>query len=177
MKKLKENKIMGFKEIKFEELDINLFEFWSKDWVLVTAGDKDKANTLTAGWGGFGVFWGKDTVSVYIRSERYTKEFMDDNEGFSITSFGSGNREQLAYLGKVSGRDGDKIQAAGFTTKYDGEVPYIAEGNIVFICKKLVKAPLLPDTFLDKVNDEKFYPKKDYHTLYIAEIEKILMKI
>jgi len=167
--------MMSFKEIKFEELDIKLFDFWSKDWVLVTAGDKEKANTLTAGWGGFGVFWGKNAVSVYIRSERYTKEFMDKNERFSITSFGSGNREQLAYLGKVSGRDGDKIKAAGFTTEFDGEVPYVCEGNIVLICKKLVNAPLLPDTFLDKANDEKFYPKKDYHTLYIAEIEKILV--
>ena len=167
---------MGFKEIKFEELDIKLFEFWSKDWVLVTAGNKEKANTLTAGWGSFGVFWAKNAVSVYIRSERYTKKFMDNNDGFSVTSFGSGNREQLGYLGKVSGRDGDKIQSAGFTTQFDGEVPYIAEGNIVLICKKLVQAPLLPETFLDDVNDGKFYPKKDYHTLYIAQIEKILVK-
>lgn len=167
---------MGFEEIKVEELDLNLFDFWSKDLVLITAGNKEKVNTMTAGWGGIGIFWKKKAVSVYVRSERFTKEFMDSNEGFSITSFGTGNREELGYLGKVSGRDEDKIQKVGFTTAFEGEVPYIADGTMVLICKKMLNAKLSPDTFLDSSNDTFFYPKKDYHTLYIAEIEKVLVK-
>lgn len=167
---------MSFKEYKVEELELNPFKFWGKDWVLITAGNEEKVNTLTAGWGGLGVFWQKNVANIYIRSTRYTKEFIDNNDRFSITSFGSGSREELGYLGRVSGRDEDKIQKVGYTTEFEDGVPYIKEGNVVLICKKLVKTELLSQNFEDISYDTRIYPEKDYHTLYIAEIEKILVK-
>lgn len=166
---------MGFKEVKIDEFELNPFEFWGKDWALVTAGTKDKVNTMTVGWGSVGVLWQKNVVSIYIRPQRYTKEFVDKNDRFSITAFGKERRKELAYLGKVSGKEEDKINKAGLTVAFDDEVPYISEGNIIFICKKLYETKIDPALFIDKSIDD-FYPEKDYHTQYIAEVEKILIR-
>ena len=65
---------MGFKEIAVEELKFNPFTKIGKEWMLVTAGNEEGHNTMTASWGGVGVMWGKNVVSVYIRPQRYTQE-------------------------------------------------------------------------------------------------------
>jgi hypothetical protein len=33
-----------------------------------------------------------------------------------------------------------------------------------------------PESFIIKDLDNEFYPKKDYHTLYLSEIERIYIK-
>ena len=71
---------MSFKEIKPEELNFNPFTRIGSDWMLLTAGTEDKFNTMTASWGGAGVFWGKPAVTCYIRPQRYTKEFIDKED-------------------------------------------------------------------------------------------------
>ena len=68
---------MGFKEVKAEELTMNPFTKIGKEWLLITAGNEEKCNTMTASWGAMGVMWGKNAVTVYIRPQRYTKEFVD----------------------------------------------------------------------------------------------------
>ena len=106
---------MSFKEIKPEELNFNPFTRIGSDWMLLTAGTKDKFNTMTASWGGAGVFWGKPAVTCYIRPQRYTKEFIDKEELFSVSFFKDGHRDALKLCGSVSGRDHDKIKEAGLT--------------------------------------------------------------
>ena len=39
---------MAFKEISIESLNFNPFEKISKEWMLITAGDEEKSNTMTA---------------------------------------------------------------------------------------------------------------------------------
>ena len=73
----KEKKTMGWREIKPEEWKVNPFTAIGKEWMLITAGEKENCNTMTASWGGMGVIWGKPSVTVYIRQSRYTKEFVD----------------------------------------------------------------------------------------------------
>ena len=50
---------MSFREGKIEELQFNPFTKIGKEWLLITAGDEEKHNTMTASWGGVGVLWGK----------------------------------------------------------------------------------------------------------------------
>ena len=74
---------MAFKEIAPEELMLNPFTKIGKEWMLITAGAMaEHCNTMTASWGAMGVMWGKNVVSVYIRPQRYTKEFVDAEERF-----------------------------------------------------------------------------------------------
>ena len=51
---------MAFKEISIESLKFNPFEKISKEWMLITAGDEEKSNMMTASWGGVGIMWRKN---------------------------------------------------------------------------------------------------------------------
>ena len=167
---------MSFKEIKPEELRKNPFQMIGKEWLLVTAEKDGKANTMTASWGGVGVMWGRNVAFIVIRPQRYTKELVDKAETFSLSFFGDCFRDMLTYMGTTSGRNEDKIAQSGLTVLYDGKTPYFEEATAVMLCKKMYAQKMSPDCFIDLAAREKWYPEKDYHTLYIAEIEKILMK-
>ena len=170
---------MAFKEIAPEDLMLNPFMKIGKEWMLITAGaDAEHCNTMAASWGAMGVMWGKNVVSVYIRPQRYTKEFVDAEECFTCSFFGEGNqREALGLLGKVSGRDvPDKISQAGLTPVEVGGSVAFEEAELVFVCRKLYARELPPEDFVDPSCDELWYPNHDYHTMYMAEIEKVLVK-
>lgn len=167
---------MSFKEIKPNELKSNPFEMIGKDWLLVTAKNGDKSNTMTASWGGVGVMWGKNVAFIVIRPKRYTKEFIDSSDTLSLSILPESYRKTLSYLGTVSGRDEDKIQKSGLTVVCENNTPYFEEADTVILGKKLYAQEYKPECFIDKSCDEKWYPQKDYHTMYIVEIEKILIK-
>ena len=104
-------------------LTMNPFDKIGKQWMLITSGDEDKANTMTASWGGVGVLWGSDVVYIFVRQSRYTKEFIDKTGHFSISFLGEEYRKALQHLGTVSGRDGDKISEAGVSVAYENGIP------------------------------------------------------
>ena len=164
------------KEIQPEQFDKNVFQMIGKDWMLVTAEKDGKVNTMTASWGGASVMWGKNVAFVVIRPQRYTKEFIDASDTFSLSILDNSYRKTLNYLGTVSGRDEDKIQKSGLTVEHSGNTPYFKEANTVLLLKKLYHQEMSPDCFIDKSLIEKWYPNADYHTLYVAEIEKILIQ-
>ena len=161
-------------EISMESLSFNPFTKIGKEWMLITAGNEEKANTKTASWGGLGVMWGKNVVFVVIRETRYTKEFIDANEDFSLTFLSEDYRSALNYLGTVSGRDEDKIAKAGLHLSYKDGVPYLSKGKMVLTCKKMSATPITPDQFLDSTIEEKWYKDGNLHTLYIGEITSVL---
>lgn len=165
----------SWKTIKAEEISNNPFQLIGKDWMLITAAKENKVNTMTASWGGVGVMWGKNVVYVVIRPQRYTKEFIDANTSFSLTFFSEEYKKQLSYLGSVSGKEEDKIKKSGLTLETRSQIPYFAEGKLVLLCHKLFAQPLQEESFLNQELIEKWYPQKDYHILYIAEITEVLM--
>lgn len=165
---------MSFKEISPEELDFNPFTRIGKDWMLITAGNEEKFNTMTASWGGVGVFWGKNVVTCYIRPQRYTKEFVDANDCFTLSFFGSGRRDALNLCGTVSGRGCDKAAEAGLTPFYTDGTTAFEEAELILVCRKLYADEMPAQQFIAKENDERWYPNHDYHTMYIAEIVKLL---
>lgn len=166
----------NFKEINPEELNKSPFQLIGKDWMLITAEKDTKVNTMTASWGGFGVMWHKNVAYIVLRPQRYTKEFIDNSDSFSLTFLDNKFKKELGYIGSVSGRDEDKIANSKLTVAHDGNTPYFQEGNLIVVCKKLYAQGFQPECFLEAGIDKKMYPEKDYHTLYIAEIVKILIK-
>ena len=163
-----------WKELKPEEWNESVFRKVGKQWMLVTAEKEGKVNTMTASWGGLGILWGKPVAFVFIRPQRYTKEFVDQADRMSLSFLGEEYRKELSYLGTVSGRDEDKIAKAGLTVVHEGETPYFAESENVLICRKLYAQELAGACFIDKELGEKCYPEEDYHTMYVCEVEKIL---
>lgn len=167
---------MSFKEVKAEELELNPFEKIGREWLLITAGDGEKSNTMTASWGAMGVMWGKNAVTVYIRPQRYTKEFIDREELFTISVLPESLRKALNYCGTVSGKGIDKIKEAGLTPyPVEGTVG-IQEADLIMVCRKMYHDVIKPECFDVKENDEKWYPERDYHMMYIAEVVKVLVK-
>jgi len=162
-----------FTEINPEQMTANPFQLIGSEWMLITAQHGKKVNTMTASWGGWGVMWNKKVAFIALRPSRYTKTFIDAADTFSLTFFDHSFRDQLAYLGAVSGRDEPKIEKSGLTVAHSGDTPYFAEAKLVLVCRKLFHQVFDPAGFVDP-SIEEVYPIKDYHTFYIAEISQIL---
>ncbi len=166
----------NFKEIQPQEFVYSPFKLIGEEWMLITAEKDGKANTMTASWGGLGVMWGKNVAYIAIRPQRYTKEFIDNSDTFSLTFFDDSFKKALGYLGATSGRDEDKIAKSNLTVRHTDGVPYFAEAKIAILCNKLYAQEYKPELFVAQEINEKCYPDADHHTLYIAEITKILVK-
>ena len=164
-----------FRSVKPAELSVNPFSAIGSDWMLITARKEDKVNTMTASWGGLGIMWNDPVATCYIRPQRYTREFVDDSEYFSLCFFGGDRREDLAMLGRVSGRDTDKIAQTGMTVLTDKAAPYFAEASMVIICRKIYRQEMVPECFIDPSIDS-HYPQKDYHFMYLGKVEECLVK-
>lgn len=164
------------REIAAENINENIFKLIGKDWMLVAAQKDGKTNAMTASWGFAGVMWGKNCLITAIRPQRYTKEFIDGSDTFSITILPDGYRDTLNYFGSVSGRVEDKIAKSGLTVEKCENTPYFAEGKLVLICRKMFAQEIKAESFIDKEALEKWYTNNDLHTLYVAEIVKVLEK-
>lgn len=168
---------MAFKEIAIEDLQLNPFQKISRQWMLITAGDELESNTMTASWGGLGIMWGKNVATAYIRPQRYTKEFVDNNDTFTLSFLPEEKREALNICGRVSGRDvEDKWAEAGVHPYYIDGTTAVEEAEMVLVCKKLYAQEMYPECFIETECDTKWYPQADYHTMYIAEIVKVLVR-
>ncbi len=162
----------GFKKIDVrKDFTENGFQ-WFRDAELLAAGNKEKSNAMTIGWGGIGTLWGRTALTVYVAEKRYTKEFMDQNEYFTVMAFDVEYSKVLNYMGTKSGRDGDKAAALGLHTAYTANgTPYYTEADLVIECKIMYAAPFDPNGFKSDV------PKNMYanfpagvHTMYIGEV-------
>lgn len=162
--------MMSFTKINIAEQSFNPFELIGKKWMLISAGTEEKWNTMTASWGGLGVIWGKPSVTCYIRHSRYTHEFVDNNEYFTITVLQDGNRDALNLLGSKSGRNMDKMHESGLTPVFIDGQPTFAEAALVLICRKRCCSEIAPADLLQQETLDKWYGDQDYHTMYIGEI-------
>lgn len=165
------------KEINIKDLDKNPFRMIGDEWMLVTAKKDGKVNTMTASWGGVGVMWGKNVTNVYLRPQRYTKEFVDDSETFTLSFFDGEQKTAMGLLGSKSGRDvPDKIEKSGLhVTEIDG-YPTFEEAALVLVCKKLYVQEMKEECFLTDEEVKKFYPDQDFHTMYVSEIVRAYRK-
>ena len=158
-----------FEKVNIQDLKFNPFDEISNHWVLISAKKDGVVNTMTASWGQLGHLWGKNVMTVYIRPQRYTKEFVDAGDYFTVTLF-DGYKKELGVLGSKSGRDGDKIAEVSFDIEEVENQPTFKQGKMVFVCKKIYSDMIDPKCFLDASLDERWYPQKDYHQRYIGEI-------
>ena len=83
----------------------------------------------------------------------------------------------LAYCGKASGRDEDKLAVSHLTPRFEKTISGFEEADLNIYCRKLYAADLTPEGFTDPMLDTRNYPQKDYHTMYIGEIIKVEKKL
>mgnify|MGYP002508830624 CR=1 FL=1 len=164
------------KEVSVQELQLNPMTLIAKEWMLVTAGTQERGyNTMTCSWGHLGPVWASDTTIAYVRPQRYTKQFLDEQEYFTLTFSPEQYRKQLQLCGTKSGRDMDTVKECGFTLLHiEQGAPYFDQAELVLVCRKLYRAPRKAEGFLGTAVMEKCYPERDFHDLYVGRIVKVL---
>ena len=159
-----------------EDFSFNAFN-WFDDALILCSGDRSRRNAMTIGWGGIGTLWGRNnTVTVYVAEKRYTKEFMDRYEYFTVMAFS--DKEVLRYMGRNSGRDGDKGAALGLHLAYtENGTPYYEEADLVLECRTMYSQEFDPGHFRSDI------PRRMYenfpaglHSMYIGEVVKAMKK-
>lgn len=167
---MKELKVITAQQIK--ENPVKLFK---NDWSLITAGDENGYNTMTASWGGIGELWGRDVCFIFVRPQRYTYEFLESNELFTISFYGEEYKKALAFCGSKSGRDYDKAKETGLTPLFTENTTTFEEAKLTVVCKKIAYSDMDKNGFIDKTIEEN-YENGDYHRIYVGEIVKVLEK-
>ena len=156
-----------------EKLEWKVFEAFKKDWALVTAGKPGDFNTMTISWGGVGTLWEKDVATVYVKPVRYTHDFMEKSEFFTVSFFPEDCREDLALLGTKSGRDGDKVAETKLTPIEIGETVGFREASVTLLCRKIYRQDLDKAAIPSDVI-EKYYTEEVPHTMYIGEVLDVI---
>lgn len=160
---------MKFQDFDLLSADFNPFKSVGKDWFLITAKNKNGFNTMTASWGALGVMWHKNVVTIVVRPQRKTLEFLNDSEYFTISFFDEKHREILKYCGSNSGRDVDKIKMTGLSPVDLDDTVTFEEAKKVLVCKKLYAQKIDPECFIDK-DLLSNYANDDYHIAFVGEI-------
>lgn len=161
---------VNMKEIDIRTLTVNPFDRLHKQWALLSSGTPGDFNMMTVSWGALGVIWQKPSCTVYVRQSRYTKEFIDKNECFTLSFLKDGHREALNLLGSQSGRDLDKMTESGLTPVFVDGCPTFAEAELVLVCRKVYALHMPVENFFDPAIAKANYADGDTHTQYIGEI-------
>ncbi|GJQ62705.1 MAG: flavin reductase [Melioribacteraceae bacterium] len=166
-----------FVKKKPEELLLKPHDIWLNKWFLLTAGDfqSKNYNTMTVAWGSIGTMWNKPFAMAVVRPTRYTYEFTEKFDNFTLCAFPEKYKPDLKILGTKSGKDIDKINYEGIKAIASEVVssPSYLEADLIIECKKIYFDDFKPENFLDP-KIEKSYPLKDYHRIYFGEIVNIL---
>ena len=166
----------GFNEIEpsaLSETEFNPYKKIDKEWFLVTAGDENGWNTMTASWGFAGIMWGKQTFTTVIRPQRYTKSFIDKADTFTICFFDESERKALAFCGAHSGRDCDKAAETGLVPVFTDDTTAFEQAKMVLVCEKAYVQPMEESCYTDRSLLEKWYAAGDHHVQYIGIVKKV----
>ena len=160
-----------FRDLCLRDFKENVIEIISKEYMLITAGNKDGYNMMTASWGFMGEMWGEDSVAVVVRPERYTMDFIESNEYFTLTFFGD-NKDIHKVCGSKSGRNVNKTALTGLSPVANAHYVYFKEARL----KKKYVQPMDKKYLTDKSIDEKWYQNGGWHNLIIGSIQRIYVK-
>ncbi len=163
-----------FKEINPKEIPDNLIKAISDEWMLISAGNENAYNMMTASWGFIGEMWGADSVVAMVRPQRFTMNFINENDYFTLSFYGD-NKAIHKVCGSMSGRDVNKTELTGLTPVFEDNSVYFNEARLVLVCKKQYVDILKADCFTDTAPLEKWYDG-DLHHIIIGKIEKVLVK-
>ena len=159
-------------DIPFDRLILPVVRSWETQWFVLAAGEFPASwNCMTVAWGGFGVMWSRPIAMIVVRPTRYTYTFMERQDAFTLSAFPEEHHEKLDYLGRRSGRDGDKVAKAGLTPIPSRKIsaPGFDEAGLILECRKVYFHDFDPAHFLAEYIAPN-YTARDYHRLYLGEV-------
>lgn len=160
-----------------ESLKLNPIEKFKKQWFLISVGTTyNDYNLMTANWATIGYLWNKPVISIFIRPQRYTYNFIESNQYVCINFLSKKYNNILTLCGSRSGKQINKKSLEGISvTNYNDECVFVDQSELVIISKKIFKSNIKSKQFLENKINDLFYADSDYHTMYVLEIETILM--
>ncbi|MFH0896331.1 MAG: flavin reductase family protein [Bacteroidota bacterium] len=169
--------VKEFVKVDPKQLTENIFKIMDEEWFLITAGNSDGFNMMTASWGGVGSLWHKMVTFTFVRPQRHTYQFMEKGDFYTLSFFGEKCREELKLCGSRSGKQIDKVKETGLTPALtDNNAVYFQEARLVIECKKMYAGPILESGFVVPEIPAEVYPTKDFHKMYIGEIVNVFTK-
>lgn len=159
--------------MNLESFNFKPFYTLDKEWALLSVGNKEKFNMMTVSWGGFGTIWGRPVVSVYVRKSRYTYEFMEENDYFTLSFYEEKYKKDLGILGSKSGRNINKKSLVSLHEEEVGNSISFKEANLTLVCKKIYYDDLKKENIKPEIQ-EQFYKKDEIHRMYIGEVIDII---
>ncbi|MBI5725979.1 MAG: flavin reductase family protein [Planctomycetes bacterium] len=130
-----------------------------------------KANAMTIGWGSAGSIWGLPVWIVLVRPSRYTYRCIEHAGCFSVNVPPDSLGMACALCGSKSGRDMDKLAAAGLTATRGSTVlaPAIEQCPIVYECQVVHSNDVIPARLAEEIVSGA-YASNDYHRIYFGKI-------
>ena len=171
-----------FTEIAPIDISENVFKLFGQDYTVITAGTESYFNSMTAGYGGFGIQFGLPSTWCFLRASRYTLDFIRGEQTYTMCWFDDEYKDAVLYFGSKSGRNSDKManNPLNYVITPDGNIAY-KEANLIIECKLMQITSVSPDDFYYKKGkefvEEGFEDAKDYHKLVFGEITKVWKKI
>ncbi len=170
-----------YDKIEASDLPDNVIQLIGKEWMLVTAGTKNSYNTMTASWGGIGYIWERPSTFIFIRDTRYTYQFLQREESFTLSFFDEKYRNALRICGTRSGRDTNKIEEAGLSPlETPSGLMSFGEARMIIECKKMFVQELdyanLTAPYKTKIMEEAYKNESSKHQMFISEITNIWVK-
>ena len=155
--------------------ETEIFSQFNDTWALLTAGTTDRHNTMTISWGGMGTLWFKPVVTVYVKPCRYTYQFMNDNDYFTVSFYPEEYKKALTLMGSKSGRNLDKDAASGLTVRDLGEAVTYEEAEVTMLCRKIYFQDMVPANMPQDVVQQ-HYTVEEPHRMFIGEVVEIIGK-
>lgn len=163
---------MKLEAVDWKTLAPEVFRVFEAQPPLLTAGDRSGCNTMTVGWCQLGTLWGRPVCTVYVRPERYTYEFMEKHNHFTLSVLPADAKKITALCGARSGREVDKIRECGLTVRYGAEdAPFFEEAELALVCQKLYVQDLSAGCVREESAILPYYGEKGgWHRAYIGEV-------
>jgi len=138
-----------FTAIAPEEISDNVFTLVGKIFPVVTVGNKEHYNSMTASGGGMVLMFRKPATMLLFPSNRYTLELIESEKTYTLSYFPDEYKEQVMFLGSKSGRDSEKMKEVQLTaiSTSSGNMSF-EEARLIVECKLTqITTPSFPDDF------------------------------
>lgn len=155
------------------EFKTDIFKVFDKNWALLSAGNRESFNSMTISWGMLGTLWSRPAATVYVRTSRYTHEFMDREDTFTVSFFPESMKDILKVEGTRSGREIDKMHLPGLDLREDTDGIVFKNAEVTLVCKKLFVQRLNAESIPKEVIAS-HYPTGDMHDMYIGEVTDVI---
>jgi flavin reductase (DIM6/NTAB) family NADH-FMN oxidoreductase RutF len=166
--------LVSFEEITLSEFDFNPFTK-VEDWALLTAGTEEKFNMMTITGVMCGKFFLKPMMQVYVHPDRYSYQFLEDNDYFTVSFFDVPQHPALQICGRMHGNECDKVTESGLHPIPFENTVIFEEAKTIFVCRKVYHMDIKKDNFDSQQLFNEYYKESStFHRIYLGQIEKVL---